>query len=213
MNNMNNKDYLVTKGLDETLANIILIHSDPKTGHNLLEFLSDNREGLGDSILNIGLSNDACSHSWVSFFLDVLLFKTVTILEFHKPNYDAIVEKYKDNEKVKVVWGDVRQASEFIEESSDCCFWWHGPEHIPLDDLPKALEELKSLSEKAILWACPWGSYYGVGPGLYLGDGHHYYPENEHFSSLGMNVFNTGGDHNTGNANIVAYIIKGDESW
>mgnify|MGYP003153587982 CR=1 FL=1 len=32
-------------------------------------------------------------------------------------------------------------------------------------------------------------------------------------SSLGMNVFNTGGDHNTGNANIFAYIIKGDESW
>jgi len=201
------KDYLISKGVDESLAAILLSHRD------WLKFISDNREELGESMLNVGLSDDSSSHSWVSFFLNVLNFKNITILEFHKPNYDSIVEKFKDNENVKVILGDVRQASDLVKETSDFCFWWHGPEHIPEEDLPKALGELKSLCNKAILWACPWGSYYANGPGNYLGDGHHFYPENEHFTSLGMQVFNTGGEKNTGGANISAYLFKGAQQW
>jgi hypothetical protein len=142
----------------------------------------------------------------------VLNFKKAIVLEYHPPNYESALERFKGNTNVKVVWGDVRSASTFVDENADCSFWWHGPEHIPLEDLPKALKELKTLSNKAVLWACPWGSYYGVGEGEYLGDGHHYYPENNHFTDLGMKVINTGADKNDGNANIFAYAFKG-ETW
>tara|TARA_Y100000310_G_C20555452_1_gene750271 strand:- start:51 stop:704 length:654 start_codon:yes stop_codon:yes gene_type:complete len=216
MNNILNKDFLISKGVDPILANILIIHSNDKWD-NLLEFITLNRDNLGETILNVGMSNDDCSHSWANFFLNVLGFKKLVVLEYHEPNYDAIVEKFKENENVKVIHGDVRAASTLIDENVDCSFWWHGPEHIPLEDLPKALQELDTISNKAILWACPWGSYYPAldrgWKGYYEGDAHHYYPENNHFTDLGMNVVNTGGNKNTGNANVFAWkFLKKEES-
>ena len=107
----------------------------------------------------------------------------------------------------------MRQASDLVKQTSDFCVWWNGPEHIPAEDLPKALEELKSLCNKAIFWACPWGSFYVNGVGDYLGDEHHFHPENEHFTDLGMQVFNTGGKKDASGANIVAHLFKGAQQW
>jgi hypothetical protein len=199
------KEYMISKQVHPILANVLKIHSNKDNGDSLLEFFINNRNKMGDTILNIGISGDECSHSWIHFFLDVLNFKKITIVEYHKPNFDFVYGKFKDDPRVSLLHGDVRELDTFLENNSDCSFWWHGPEHIPLGDLPKALSQLKGKTKKSILWACPWGNYYANGAGAYLGDGHHFYPENHHFSDLGMDVMNTGGPKDTGNANIFAY--------
>ena len=204
-NEFYSREYLIDEGVDSRLVDVLLSHSDITKGSSLLEFFNKNRDRMGTSIINIGLSGDECSLSWVNFFLDVLKFKKITIVEFHKPNYVQVCDRFEGDKRVKVFHGDVRKIDTFIESNSDACFWWHGPEHIPLADLPLAYAKLKEKTNKAMLWACPWGNYYNCGEGMYLGDGHHFYPENNHFLDLGMDVMNTGGPKDTGNANIFAY--------
>jgi len=185
-------------------------HLDP---HHIkfFELIRDNRDKLGSTILNIGLDNNdggVPSWPWVEWMLNELKFDKVVVLEYHKPNVEFHRKHFEKEPRVKIIHGDVRRAASFVTDEIDTVFWWHGPEHIPLEDLPQSYDQLSLLANKAQFWACPWGNYYGVAKGRFTGDEHHYFPQNEHFESLGLTVFNTGGAINTGHANIVAYEIK-----
>ncbi len=173
-------------------------------------WIRENRSKLGDTIINIGLDNNvghAPSWPWINWMLDDLQFKHVYILEIYGPNAAFHKDFFSKDSRVTVIEGDARKASTYGIEA-DTSFWWHGPEHIPLADLPLAFSELDKIVKKAHLWSCPWGNYYGVGDGRFDGDQHHFYPENEHFGNLGFKILNTGGPKNTGHANINSILIK-----
>jgi hypothetical protein len=90
--------------------------------------------------------------------------------DFKKANYDiTILEPFLPNVQYlktiswvnKVIQGDVRDLSYFIKNKIkfDVVFWWHGPEHIPEDDLRKVLPELEKISNHLVVLGCPWGDY------------------------------------------------------
>lgn len=175
-------------------------------------FWIKNRDKMGKTILNIGLDNNPNfpSWPWCDWFIDKMKYEEVCVLELVKENVDFLQEHFKHSKNVQVIQGDVCEATKYIKKNYDTIFWWHGPEHIPLEKLPIAYKELKSITNNCMLFNCPWGKYYGLHSGRHIGDPHHFYPENEHFTNLGMQVFNDGGAYSTGFANINAYefIIK-----
>jgi len=198
----------------ETISKEFLPDDSSKLNHtvelfpNFFNFFLKNKQKLGKSILNIGLDAHPDGHSgiWIDWFLKIG-FEQICALEYHNPNVVFFENLYRDNPKFSIIHGDVRLASMFIDKKFDISFWWHGPEHIPKSDLKQAFSELERLTNNAIISVCPWGNYYCINNGRYPGDEHHYYPENEDFLDVGLNVFNEGGPKNTGNANIIAYKL------
>lgn len=75
----------------------------------------------------------------------------VTILEIWPDN----VAHYRAR-GFTVVQGDVRQVGTLNLPRYDVAFWWHGPEHVALSDLPATLAALEELADLVVL-ACPWG--------------------------------------------------------
>lgn len=59
-----------------------------------------------------------------------------------------------------VIVGDVREVDqlELPYEHYDVAFWWHGPSHIPEEDLAPTLEKLEALADLVVLGS-PWGRY------------------------------------------------------
>jgi len=55
-----------------------------------------------------------------------------------------------------VVVGDVREIETLGLSRYDAILWWHGPEHIDIQDLPNTLLQLESLADIVVL-SCPWG--------------------------------------------------------
>jgi len=76
----------------------------------------------------------------------------VTILEIFPPNAEHYRVCGWD-----VIQGDVRTAelSEY-----EVVFWWHGPEHIPQEDVAPALNRLEKVATRAVVIGCPWGIYH-----------------------------------------------------
>lgn len=58
-----------------------------------------------------------------------------------------------------VICGDVRNAERMLRDRFDVTMWWHGPEHIPAQDLPPTLAALEALAKKLVVLASPWGRY------------------------------------------------------
>jgi len=79
-------------------------------------------------------------------------FDEVHSIELFKPYYDACVEKYKDNTKVKLHFGDSRtKLSEILNSLNEPCFIFLDA-HGDIDDTgPNPLyEELKSIKNNSI---------------------------------------------------------------
>lgn len=59
-----------------------------------------------------------------------------------------------------VVVGDVREVDqlELPHAHYDVAFWWHGPSHIPEEDIAPTLEKLEALADLVVLGS-PWGRY------------------------------------------------------
>jgi hypothetical protein len=174
-------------------------------------FFIENRSKMGDTLLNVGLSISTVNagEGWIKWFTEELtpVFKKVYILELYKPYADYFKHLYRNSENIEVIEGDVRCASRYLS-SIDTSFWFHGPEHIPVKDLDLAFEEINKITNKAIFWMCPWGNYYGLYCGQNEPDNHCYYPEDENFTKFGFTIMHSGGEKNTGSANINAYIFK-----
>jgi len=79
----------------------------------------------------------------------------ITIMEAWKPNVDALRERFP-----KIFQGDVRDIDRLkMLPRFDIIMWWHGPEHAPIEELPKILTWLEMKALKIIVVANPWGIY------------------------------------------------------
>lgn len=77
----------------------------------------------------------------------------LTLLEI----FPANAEHYRgDGRFQEVIEGDVRdvELSEY-----DTIFWWHGPEHVPIDDFEPTVARLEEAAKKLVVLSSPWGHY------------------------------------------------------
>ena len=81
----------------------------------------------------------------------MLAGRTVTVLEAYAPNV-----AYHRLSRQKVIHTDVRELNGVGRY--DAVFWWHGPEHMPKEELPAVLAGLESRADLVVL-GCPWGKY------------------------------------------------------
>ena len=82
----------------------------------------------------------------------------IDILEAFEPNYQGLLEFNAAGPVFrKIICGDIRthRAPNFY----DVVMWWHGPEHVNLDELTKAREYLESIAKQYVVLACPWGVF------------------------------------------------------
>lgn len=94
---------------------------------------------------------------------------TVEILEVWEP-YRAFLETIEGVRAVHI--GDVRTCQPGVYDS---VFWFHGPEHLPKDDVPTALQNCEDMARHAVVIGMPFGD---TGSGAT--EGNHY---NEHKSA------------------------------
>jgi len=86
--------------------------------------------------------------------------------ELHDAGYEiTLLEVDKDNAYFYqghpwlaggVIWADVRAPSA-LDRQWDVVVWWHGPEHIPSDDLEPTLRYLEEIANQLVVLAVPWG--------------------------------------------------------
>ena len=99
--------------------------------------------------------------------------RQVTILEI----WPAYADHFRGRPELEVVCGDVRAVSslELPQAVYDLAFWWHGPEHVRLDELGGALAGLEQRARMVVI-GCPWG----VSPQRVLDDN----PNQRHLATL-----------------------------
>jgi len=116
----------------------------------LLAAFPNIRNSAGRSMLYIGAS------AWRAVLLED--FRDwgwrIDVLEIFPVNTAFVAHAYRPR---KVIEGDVRQADSLLTETYDAVVWWHGPEHIPREDLPATLASLEQHAPLVIL-SCPVGS-------------------------------------------------------
>jgi len=82
----------------------------------------------------------------------------ITLLEVWEPYLKGMEHK----EMVfRAVLGDVRDAATLSlgKRMFDVVFFWHGPEHLPHEDLEDTLFSLERISRSLVVLGCPWGKY------------------------------------------------------
>lgn len=167
--------------------------------HDIRPFLPQLFSNPG-TLLYIGARSDA--HSW----LDELSLSDnlITVLEIWPANIIGLIGHPAI---VDLVQGDVRFASEIFNEAKfDYIFYWHGPEHLPLQQIEPTLLMLESMCNRLVALACPYGLY---PQGEHLGNTYEthqstLYPE--YFLSLGYEVKTDGKPDEIG-SEIVAWKI------
>ncbi len=84
----------------------------------------------------------------------------LTLLEIWGPNLQAFSATPGP---FKSIWGgDVRDVAELFKafdrpQLFTVSVWWHGPEHVTLDELPRVLKGLESVTRDLVVLGCPWG--------------------------------------------------------
>jgi len=110
--------------------------------------------------------------------------------------------------KYKVVEGDVRQADDYFQpESFDLVIWWHGPEHVPLEQLRVTFEKLKKIARRCIVVGCPWGHYSRRAFGGNPFEVHHCHLDTGFFEDMGFKTA-TVGRRNKHGSHITAWWDK-----
>jgi len=102
-----------------------------------------------------------------------------------------------------VVEGDVREVASLSLPHAhyDAVLWWHGPEHVDLEEWPDTLAQLESLADLVVL-GCPWGvmeqeALYGNHH-----EEHRTHPEPENFP---MYATDTVGEKDTRSGHLIAW--------
>ena len=105
-----------------------------------------------DSVLYVGAHPDRLH--FVGLLSDYV--KHIDVLEIWPENVKFLkTVPYFQN----VFLGDVRKIDLVITNKYDLVFWWHGPEHIDVKELPETLSKIEKITNKVILLGCPWGVY------------------------------------------------------
>lgn len=92
-------------------------------------------------------------------------FSRFVILEIFPSNVEFSKKYFRDrNVGVEVILGDVLRATEYFNyKKFDVSLWWHGPEHVRLDEIDICLAKLEFVTKKAIIIGCPaLGSKQGI---------------------------------------------------
>lgn len=91
----------------------------------------------------------------------VALGYTMDVLEIWGPNVKDILRFNKRKKYFRtVIKGDVRKIDKYINGADyDVVAWWHGPEHIPLEDIPATLKKLEALAKHLVVVAMPYGGH------------------------------------------------------
>lgn len=85
--------------------------------------------------------------------------------QFRNRNYLIdIVEPFKDNCKIydgvigiNKVYNSTIQ--DFVRERTyDVVLWWHGPEHIDINELKPTLDKMETMANKYVILGTPWGN-------------------------------------------------------
>src|SRR5262245_52068847 len=104
------------------------------------------------NLLYIGARPDA--HSWLPQFHEA--GHHLTVLEVWPTN----VKGLKGDSRIKeLIQGNVRDIDKLKLGSFDYVVWWHGPEHLPFDEIESTLDKLWTRTRKTLAVACPWGYY------------------------------------------------------
>ena len=91
----------------------------------------------------------------------------IDVVEIHTPNVREL-ESFNERTRIagrkwfrNIINADVRDIWKLDELLSyDVVFWWHGPEHVPLEDFEKTMRLLERFAIKIIVAGCPWGIYH-----------------------------------------------------
>jgi hypothetical protein len=82
---------------------------------------------------------------------------TLTLLEVWQPNCAFHRESGVFDD---IIVGDVRMATWLCQGRAwDIAVWWHGPEHLAMDEAIVAINALESLVVRMVVLAVPWGAY------------------------------------------------------
>ena len=155
-----------------------------------------------ESLLFVGF-NDLSVRKWPPFF-EQMGFRRVVILEAWKQN----VEMIREMKKYEVVEGDVRQADDYFQpESFDLVIWWHGPEHVPFEQLGVTFDKLKRIARRYIVVGCPWGHYSRRAFGGNPFEVHHCHLDTGFFEDMGFKTA-TVGRRNKHGSHITAWWDK-----
>lgn len=103
-----------------------------------------------ETLLYIGARRGATQ--MLNLFVDASY--TIDIIEIWPENVCGL----KDMKGIRrITQGDVRDISKMNFALYDVVMWWHGPEHVHWRELEKTLNDLKELSKKITIVACPLG--------------------------------------------------------
>lgn len=104
------------------------------------------------TLLYVGARIDG--HSWFDELYQA--GNDITILEIWQPNIDGLI---RDSRVKNLIQGDVRNVKNIFDANFDYVWWWHGPEHLKLDEIDLTLQYLESKTNKVLACACPYGIY------------------------------------------------------
>lgn len=84
----------------------------------------------------------------------------IDVLEIWKPNFTAL-EILNQRWKIfnKVMLGDVREVEEILQHQYDVIVFWHGPEHLHLNDFVPTIRKLEDFAKRLLICGCPVGDY------------------------------------------------------
>ena len=115
----------------------------------------------------------------------------------------TIVEKYKlyaddvENTKIfkrfniEVICSDIIQYVKNCDKRFDAIIWWHGPEHVSLDELKFVIKEFDNICSGIIVMGCPDGKSPGQKKynDVKSGDTHKISLSMEHFEGWGYKAW------------------------
>jgi len=114
--------------------------------------------GKYESVLYVG-ANQKRQH-FLNFF-EESNYKRIVILEAFKENYKFLKKKFETKQPNvhQVIWGKVEEIEKFTLEPFDVIFFWHGPEHLPQQQIEPTLKMLESISNHLVILGMPFGKY------------------------------------------------------
>ncbi len=145
------------------------------------------------------------------------MYDRVVVLEIDKKNAEYVRQKF-DLPGVTVVCGDVRNTADLMDGEGmggrrrfDACFFYHGLEHLPKEDVADVLNTLESITDHIIVLGMPYGHYeqdseYGNVYERHLWD---IYPDDMH--RLGYRTY-TIGDVDDTSSNMIAWKHTGKKT-
>lgn len=75
------------------------------------------------------------------------------VLEIFEPNVVSLRSEGIPN----VTHGDVRDAASIYDNWFDIGLWWHGPEHLEMDESARSIAMLAAICRRGIILGCPLG--------------------------------------------------------